>query len=257
MQRPTFFTLVRLSSKDYLNPFFIFISIIPLIVTLVILFTMFGSMMESTWIWLDSLNTATSGGITVEGQPVSSGVEEFWLVKLLAEYTFSKWLVMAFFYLSGAYFIIILSVVIAIMIIGLLTPMIVKKVHELHYPHVELKSFGTIIGFMMKLFKTLFVMMFLFILFIPLYFIPLVNIVALNFPFYYFYHVMMLDDVGSNIVDRKEFFTIVDENKPSIYGHTLILFTLAMLPLAGLLLQGFFVIYLSHFFFLEVQKYRD
>jgi hypothetical protein len=249
--------LAKLTVNDFLSPFFILLSIIPLIITIIVLVFLFGDMVDSVFSWINGVTEITSGNISVDSEePIPNLVSDNWFLKWLFDFTAVKWLVLTFMYIGGFYFIIVLSLIITIFIIGLLTPLIINKIGVLHYPEVNIIGFGNLVGSNLKLIKTVFIMIFLFILFIPIYFIPILNVFAINAPLYYFYHTMILNDVGSTINTKIEFNIIIQETKPKLYGHTLILFVLALLPLAGLLLQGAFIIYLSHLFFIKTKELR-
>ena len=126
----------------------------------------------------------------------------------------------------------------------------------MHYRDVEMIGFGNPIESLFMTLKWIFVMLLLFVLFVPLYFIPVVNVIALNFPLYYFFHKMMNYDVGSTIATREEFVFITTFYKSELRLKTLLLYLLSLVPFVILFATVFYVIYLGHTYFLKVREIR-
>jgi len=99
-------------------------------------------------------------------------------------------------------------------------------------------------------------MVLLFFLLIPFYFVPLLNIVAINIPLYYFFHKMLTFDVSSTICTKDEAKHISFFNKNNIRLKTLLLYLISLVPFAIFFGAIFFVIYLGHTYFLETKKIR-
>ena len=55
------------------------------------------------------------------------------------------------------------------------------------------------------LFKNLFMMFLLFILLIPVYFVPVLNVIAFALPLYYFFHKLLNFDVSSTILNKTQY----------------------------------------------------
>ncbi|NPA59992.1 MAG: hypothetical protein GXO30_05965, partial [Epsilonproteobacteria bacterium] len=100
------------------------------------------------------------------------------------------------------------------------------------------------------------IMIVLFIVLIPLYFIPVVNILAFNLPLYYFFHKMITFDISSNISTKEEFKKIKYFNANSIRLKTLMLYLISLVPFAIFFTAIFYVIYLGNTYFIEVRKLR-
>ena len=99
-------------------------------------------------------------------------------------------------------------------------------------------------------------MFLLFILFIPLYFIPLLNIVAINIPFYYFFHKLLTFDVASTILTQDEYALIHSRKANAFRFRTIFLYFISMIPFITLFSAVFYIIYLGHSYFLELEKLR-
>ena len=126
----------------------------------------------------------------------------------------------------------------------------------MHYQDVEMIGFGNPIESLFLTLKWLFIMMLLFFLFVPLYFIPVINVVALNFPLYYFFHKIMNYDVASTIATREEFTVITTLYKSELRLKTLLMYLLSLIPFVILFATVFYVIYLGHTYFLKVKELR-
>ena len=96
----------------------------------------------------------------------------------------------------------------------------------------------------------------MFIVFVPLYFIPLVNIVVFNFPLYYFFHKMITYDVSSTICTKDEAMKIKFFHATTLRLKTLALYLISLIPFVIFFAAVFFVIYLGHSYFLETKKLR-
>ena len=171
-------------------------------------------------------------------------------------HTVTAWLVSFFVYAIGGFFVLYASIFIAVLILGFLTPYILKELQFRHYNDVELIGFSNVLSAILSTLKWAFIMILLFIAFIPLYFIPLVNIIALNFPLYYFFHKMINYDIGSTICTQEEFSKIKYFNATKLRIKSLILYLLSMIPFVIFFATVFFVIYLGHTYFLETRKLR-
>lgn len=99
-------------------------------------------------------------------------------------------------------------------------------------------------------------MFLLFILFIPLYFIPIINLIAINLPIYYFFHKLLTFDVASTILTEDEYKLIHAKKAGAFRFRTLLLYFLSMIPSIMLFSAVFYIIYLGHSYFQELQKLR-
>jgi len=160
-------------------------------------------------------------------------------------------------FVIGGGFALLASVILSVIIIGFFTPYIVAEVQKRHYPTIERKAtvpMTDYIVFMLKKFG-LFIL-FLFIS-LPFYFIPVINIVAVNVPFYFLFHSLLTRDVAGEILDKDEMKRLFKRAKWRIAATTFILYLLSLIPLVGVFGQVFFVITLSHQLFQETAKLRS
>ncbi len=242
--------LFRLSLQDFLSPAFLSLSIVPFLITFVLfgfLYLGYGSDL------VDTVRRSIDQGVF----PFIDPAAHPWLTKLLTFSAF-KWLFAIFYYLVGAVAVVMVSVVIAVVVIGFFTPAIVKRVHKKHYPdfRIQNEDFGLVatIGSYLKIFGTFVVLL---LVSLPFMFVPAINFIAVNLPFYYLFHSFLLLDVGSEIDGKREFRKVTKHYKGAFRTTTLILYAISLIPLAAIFLQVWFVTLLAHLFFTKTMEARS
>ncbi|GAB1464762.1 hypothetical protein MASR2M54_02620 [Aliarcobacter cryaerophilus] len=176
-----------------------------------------------------------------------------YFIVFLFKYSITSWIAGFLFYSVGAIFVFHLSIVITLVIIGFLTPFVVKYLNETSYKNLNLKPYATILGAFWVFLKAFFMMILLYILFIPLYFIPLINFIALYLPLYYFFHKMLNYDVSSTILSKEEYekFTL---NLLVLLELEHFFYILFLLSFCYTLCLNFLYYFLSHAYFIELEK---
>ncbi|WP_028485808.1 EI24 domain-containing protein [Thiomicrorhabdus chilensis] len=147
--------------------------------------------------------------------------------------------------LLGSYLILLFAMIIT----GFMTDSLVKAVHDKHYPHTRYQGHGTISGMLWKMLKFGLLMLLLFLVTIPMLFIPLVNIVWFWLLGFLFFRYTVVLDVGQVILPESMF----NEVKAlSNWTPTLTLggfFALSLLPVLSLFAPVLAVIALAHYYF--------
>lgn len=249
------------SIKDLLTPKMLKYSLLPLLLSLVVMYIVFFTVAGMTVEHLGTLNVESSQ-TTVEGgvphtESFSAALEGSSVIKFLMSYTATSWLATFLIYAIGGFLTVYLSVFVAVIIIGFLTPLVLRELQRRHYEDIEMRGYGNVANSLLAPIKSVFVMIILFIVFIPFYFIPVLNIVAFNLPLYYFFHKMLTFDVSSNICTRQENKAINFYNANALRLKTALLYILSLVPFAVFFSAVFFVIYLGHTYFLYVRAIRD
>lgn len=247
--------LFRQSLKDFFTPQMIKIAIIPLVITFLIMFITFMGVADYSLANLDQVIIQTQSG---EEYPIDPNAPFYfvWAAKALTfllHYSVTAWLAGFLLYTVGTYFVMMFSVFTTIIIIGFLTPNIIRVIHQRNYSNIHLHGTESWFSPIYIAIKSLFIMCLLFILFIPLYFIPIVNIIAFNFPIYYFFHKMLNFDVSSTMFNNKEYEEIYSRKKGRVRLRTLILYFISMIPFITLFSSVFYIIYLSNGYFEELK----
>jgi len=253
-------SILALSFKDLFTSKMLKYSLLPFILSMVVLYLLFfivaGIGLES----LGSMQVESSQTSLVNGVPntdtFQATLEGTALIQFLMSHTITSWIATFLVYTVGTFLTLYFSIFVALIIIGFLTPTILKELHKRHYSDVEMLGHSNIFEFLFLTLKWIATMLLLFLLFIPLYFIPLVNIVAFNFPLYYFFHKMMTYDISSTICTKDEAMKIKFFHATTLRLKTLGLYLISLIPFVIFFATVFYVIYLGHSYFLETRKLR-
>jgi len=248
------------SIKDFLTPKMLKYALLPFIISLVIMYIIFFVLAGIGVEQLGTMHVESSHTTMHDGTPhtqtLQAELEGLAIMKFLMSYTITSWLATFLIYVVGGFLTVYISIFVAIIIIGFLTPLILKELRSRHYTDVDAAGYSNPLSAIFLAMKWAVEMVLLFLLLIPFYFIPLLNIVAINIPLYYFFHKMLTFDISSNICTKEEAKQIAFFNKNNIMIKTLLLYLLSLVPFAIFFAAIFFVIYLGHTYFLEVRKIR-
>ncbi|WP_072682476.1 EI24 domain-containing protein [Arcobacter sp. LA11] len=250
--------VIGLSVKDFFTKPMLKIAILPLVFTMIIMLLLFysaaGYGFEALQLFIEQSQNGQEA--TIDPNAPFYIVWTMYIIAFLFKYSITSWLVGFLVYTVGTIFVMMFSVFLTILIIGFLTPMILKVLHKRHYSHLQINGFGTLLSPLWVALKSIIIMFLLFILFIPLYFIPIVNLVAINLPIYYFFHKLLTFDVASTILTEDEYQVIHGKKAGAFRLRTLLLYFLSMIPSIMLFSAVFYIIYLGHSYFQELQKLR-
>lgn len=235
--------------SDFKSPYFMGLALLPFVV----IFALFGY----AWFGFGGDLLAEAQSALDAGQvPFLDAQAHPWITAVLTLSVF-KWLFTIFFYLVGMVAVVLLSVVIAAIVIGFFTPVIVRKIHQKHYPDFKFTNQDfTFLSSIWFYIKPAIGFVILGLIALPFMFVPAVNFVAINIPFYYLFHNYMLLDVGSNIVSKAEFKTLLKKYKLHFRSLTATLYGFSLIPLLGVFLQVYYVIVLAHAFFDKATEER-
>ncbi len=232
-------SLLLKSIKDYLSIRYLLLSTLPFLVS----FFIFGALfLYSGNEFINFLNSAQSGNFA-DIDPTIHPVVSYLLTLAIV-----KWTIVTFFYLFGTFLMLLVSIIIAVIVIGFFTPYIVRNIAEKYYPRFVRGEigFGRVLFIYVRIFL---IFIFLSFVAIPLLLVPGVNLFIFNIPFYYLFHNLLVVDVGSNIENYDRFKAVTETYKKDFIVATFISYALSLIPIIGLFLQPLFVIYLTHLFF--------
>lgn len=248
--------LIKKSLGDFFLPAILKIAIIPLLVTLAVMMVIFMGLADYSLSSLDQVIIQVQNGEEFSVNP-NAPFYYVWAVNILTfllQYSITAWLAGFLLFTVGTFFILFFSIFTTLIIIGFLTPMIIETLRKKHHPEVVLKGHGSLVSPIFVAIKSLVVMVLLFILFIPFYFIPLVNIIAFNLPIYYFFHKLLNFDVTSTMLSSSEYNEIYRSKKNLFRFRTLLLYFVSMIPFITLFSTVFYIVYLANGYFLELKK---
>ncbi|RUM63860.1 MAG: hypothetical protein DSZ04_03890 [Sulfurimonas sp.] len=252
---------LALALKDLFTGTMIKYSLLPFIFSMLILYVLFFVI---AGIGLDSLgsmeisSTETSMVNGVQNTDTfQATLQGTTLVKWLMSSAITSWFATFLVYTIGSFLTLYFSIFLALIVVGFLTPTILRELQLRHYSDVEMIGHSNITEALFLTVKWALIMFIMLILFLPLYFIPIVNIVAFNLPLYYFFHKIMTYDVGSTICTKEENMKIKFFHATTLHLKTLGLYLLSLIPLVVFFASVFYIIYLGHSYFLEVRKMRS
>jgi len=253
--------ILSLSLKDLLSQKMLTYSVAPFVISMILIygaiiyFAGFGMEQLGT-LQIQETQTTIENGVP-HTDTLAATLQGSAIIQFLLSHAITSWIASFLIYTVGGFISIYLSIFIALLIIGLLTERILKEIQRRHYPDVEMIGYSNMFEYILLVLKWILVTIGLFLILIPFYFIPLVNIIAFNLPLYYLFHNMMTYDVSSAICTREE-----DKKIRYYYGgilklKTLALYLLSLIPFVILFASVFYVIYLGHSYFIAVQKIRQ
>ncbi|MHC3994056.1 EI24 domain-containing protein [Thiomicrolovo sp. ZZH C-3] len=260
-------TLLSISIRDFFSKRMLQFALVPFLGTILIMYTLFfgiadagiDSLREST-LQIEQHQQTQQNGV-VETQSETTTVEGgSAILRFLMEHTVTSWLVSFIVFTVGGFITFIFAMFIALIIIGFLTPYIVKEIHRRHYSHLPLEHHGSILGILLASLKHVLIMLLLFLVLTPFYFVPLLNLVAFNLPFYYLFHKLYLLDVASETTTQERFKLIMAFHGGKVRMTTLGLYLLSLVPFAAYITPVFNVIVLTHSMFrksVEVEAHHE
>jgi hypothetical protein len=240
------------SLKDFFTKKMLGLAVIPFLFTMAVLYALFFAAAD---MGLDQLRESTlhieqSQTTMQEGQLHREDINATYtgssIVQFLLSHTITSWLLSFFVITVGGMFVFIIAIFAALLIIGFLTPAILKEVQRRHYRDVRLEGHGNVLSLVWNSIKYLFITALLLLVLMPLYFIPVLNIVAINIPFYYLFHKFYMLDVTSESLSLEKYRQLMFYRGNATRLSTLILYLISLVPFAALITPVFNVIVLSH-----------
>lgn len=254
-------SILSLSIKDLFSAKMMKYSILPFVFSMIIMYVLFFVV---AGIGLDQLGTMDiqSSQTTIENgiphtESFAATLEGTAIIKFLMSSALTSWIASFLVYTIGTFLTLYFSIFIALLVIGFLTPLILKEIQKRHYSDVEMIGYSNLFEALFLVLKWVAIMIVLFIVLVPLYFIPFVNVIAFNFPLYYFFHKMMTYDVSSTICTKEEAMKIKFFHATTLRLKTLGLYLLSLIPFVIFFASVFYVIYLGHSYFQETRKLRQ
>ena len=249
--------LLARALSDFFTTKFLALSTAPFIITILIAFFF---LFQLSGEFFDMLNAAAQASQNPDAAAAQNELAQFAkeypiISAILGSFLF-KAVAGTLFYIIGGGVAVLVSVIIAVIVVGFFTPMIVSEVRKRHYPNVERNATVPVWDYLLFLLGQFLLFLLFLVVSIPFWFVPLLGIVAMNAPFYFLFHKLLTRDVAGEILDKREMREVFAQAKWRIMTTTLILYLLSLIPGVGILGQVFFVIVLTHQFFQEAARLR-
>ncbi len=145
----------------------------------------------------------------------------------------------------GSYLVLLFAMIIT----GFMTDSLVKVVRDKHYPGLDYVGHGSTMDMLWKLLKFGLLMLLLFLVTIPMLFIPVVNIVWFWLLGFLFFRYSVILDVGQVILPQARFEQTKGMTNWTPTNFLGSLFLLSNFPLAGLFMPVLGVIGMAHYYF--------
>ncbi|RXJ55283.1 hypothetical protein CRV04_10620 [Candidatus Marinarcus aquaticus] len=255
--------LFSMALKDFFTRPILKIALYPFFITLILMYVLFFTAAD---FGLDSMQNhvlqVQQQHIAMEnGEMVTTTTNETYfgkgVIEYLLQFSITSWLVGFLVYTLGTIFVMLFSLFIALVVVGFLTPSILKVLQQRHYQNLEFKGYGNVVNTLWIFAKSFLVMILLFIILAPLYFIPVLNIVALNVPFYYFFYKLLNFDVTSTIMNKNEEAFIKTKEGNAFHVRTIVLYLISMIPFIALFSTVFYIVYLGHAYMNRLTQVRE
>ncbi len=248
--------IILKSAKDFFTSKMLKISLIPLGISMILLYILFFSAADFGISALQDIAQSSQNGeeVIIDDNAPFYFVWATYLIVFLFKYSFTSWIAGFLFYTVGTLLVLKISVIFTIIIIGFLTPIILGILHKRHYSHLTLHGHGNLLSPLWILLKSMLVMIILFILLIPVYFVPILNFFAFSLPFYYFFHKLLNYDVASTLLSDEEFKKIRKTEANNFRFRTLFLYIVSLIPFITLFTAVYYIIYLGHAYFIKLEE---
>ncbi|HBK2071453.1 TPA: EI24 domain-containing protein [Campylobacter coli] len=229
--------ILRLAIKDFFTLQFLKFALIPLTFSFILM--IFLAIFGFSFL-LDYFNSL-----------FSVGEDSFWAWFYALH--FVQILITLISVLFSGFVIIFASVFLALFITSFLTPLIVKQINNKYYHH-EVQNISNMY-IIFEIFKIFIKFIGILLLCTLALFLPFINIFVYYLAFYYLFHKLLMIDVTSTILDKESFKNFHSDFSPLEFKFsTLCFYLLSSVPLLGLFLQVFFVIFLTHLAYQRILK---
>ena len=168
-----------LSIKDLFTSKMLKYFVLPCILSMLTLYILFFIVAGVGLDSLGSMEVSTTQTSVENGVPhtdsFNATLEGTALIQFLMSHAITSWIATFLVYTVGSFLTLYMSFFVALIIVGFLTPTILKEIQKRHYSDVEMIGYSNIFEALFLVVKWVAIMILLFIVFIPLYFIHLLT----------------------------------------------------------------------------------
>ncbi|MGH1601438.1 EI24 domain-containing protein [Campylobacter majalis] len=238
--------IFSISLRDFWTKKFIKLTIMPLILSILLLgFAVAFSASSVSEALIGVIQTGDFGYFNLSDNEI---------FKIVVSSAILKWFMASIFYLFGAYLVLIVSVFVALFVVGFFTPLVVKEINARHYG-LDLSDLPSTTFVMRKMIVEIFKFLGILVVSLPFLVLPFLNFIAISVPFFYLYYKFLLIDVASNVLNDIKFRLALLEGGTMAFAIScLVFYILCLVPFVGLFFQLFFIIFLTHLLFYKYHK---
>jgi hypothetical protein len=158
-------------------------------------------------------------------------------------------LVSIFIYLLIFVFFLIAVIATNAIVAGFYAPFVISYLHKKYYSDVEISGFGSLTEITIYFVKTLGLFLFLLLLAIPLYFIPMVGFLVPILIFFWFYKKNIIFDVGTTMLSQSEYKELTYHHRHRINVVSFATYLVGYVPVVNLFAAILQLLAISHMFF--------
>ncbi len=158
----------------------------------------------------------------------------------------NDWVRSAVEWVGGVFLYYELLIITAVTIVGVIADWVVDRVNRKSY-QLDKKGFGTFSGSMITSLKSNLLFMLLFVLFLPLIFIPLINVVVHLFLWMILIKTPLFYDSIASYATRDEYKVLKKSNRLSIFTIALASASLFLIPVVGVFIYVLQLLFFTHF----------
>ncbi len=233
--------------KDALAPNVLWVTLVSFVLTLLFF-------MGAIWVLFGGVESFTLlVGAWI--QNFEGSLESHWLLSVLSLVVIAKTLIMILFFLSSAMVAYYLFLMVYSIIVGFFAGYFIKDIARKYYPHLAFKGMALPL-YAWLLVKTVAVTLLLLLLFSPLLFIPVLNMLVL-IPVFYLFHKLLVLEVASVVHSHAEYRQIQKMYGGHSRALSAVCFALTLIPVVGVVMYPYYVIVFSHFLLGKTQALRE
>lgn len=185
---------------------------------------------------------------------VEAGLEHNWLLSFFSLVVIAKTLVSVLFFLSSAMAVYYLFLMVYSIIMGFFAGVFIKEIGARYYPSLDYYGIG-MTHYTWVLLKTLLVSLVLLVLFSPLMFVPLLNMLLLV-PVFYLFHRLLVLEIVSVLNTKEEYALIQTRFGAQTRLVSALCFAMTLIPIVGVIIYPYYVIVMSHFVYGKTAEMR-
>ena len=235
---------------DFMSPKMLLVSLLSILITISTIFLFLSFVFDYSGEVTKLIPTVFSSMV----QDVFEKLETYPFLSFILEHKFLMSMFHFFVYLGAGVVIYYIFFTIYAFIISFFNTFFIQYIQNKYYENVELKGMNILTSVFFYI-KAILGTLVLFIVLSPTYLIPAINILIF-LPIYYFFHKTLVFDVSSVINNSKEYKQIKRANWGELKARTGFCFMLTLIPLFGILLYPYYVLYLGHYMMQETKELR-
>ena len=243
-------SLMLQAFDDFMSPKVILMSIFSIFITISIIFLLLFFIFDYSGEITELIPTVLSGMV----DDVFKMIENYPFLSFMLEHKFLMSMLHLLVYLGVGVVTYYTFFAIYAFVISFFNIFFIRYIQKKYYTNVELKGmniFSSVIFYI----KTIIIALLLFVVLSLAYLIPAVNLLIF-LPIYYFFHKTIVFDVSSVINTAKEYKKIKRANWTELKARTGFCFMLTLIPIVGILLYPYYVLYIGHYVIQETKELR-